>query len=201
MNHHSRPNPFHPPLNQQQHQQQNSHHDYSSNHGTCDTTTSTCTCAGGYIGYDCSLSGNAIFNTKGLPENPLAKKFCMVCCNHHALDLCQSHYVTTDSKIYEACFNDKRDQCSSLCEAEIDPEVGPNRQQLSCAATAERTITSIKEDSKMGYPEYSEHQNILNIATGKRVENSAADEKEASSAASERFLAQQSALASAHLRR
>ena len=75
----------------------------------------------------------------------------MVCCNHHALDLCQSHYVTTDSKIYEACFNDKRDQCSSLCEAEIDPEVGPNRQQLSCAATAERTITSIKEDSKMGY--------------------------------------------------
>ena len=147
------------------------------------------------------MSGNAIFNTKGLPENPLAKKFCLVCCNHHALDLCQSHYVTTDSKIYEACFNEKKDQCSSLCEAEIDPEVGPNRQQLSCAATAERTITSIKEDSEKGFPEYKEHQEILNVATGKSIETRAEDEKEASAAASERFLAQQSALASAHLRR
>ena len=123
-----------------------------------------------------------------------------MCCNHHALDLCQSHYVTTDSKIYEACFNDKRDQCSSLCEADIDVEVGPNRQQLSCAATAARTIKSIKEDSLKGFPDYKEHQNILKTATGKDSW-SADDEKEASAAASERFLAQQSAVAASHLRR
>ncbi len=172
----------------------------SSNHGTCDEESKTCTCTDDFIGFDCSVAGSLVFNTAGATHNAMSDKFCIVCCSNHALDLCKQHFSPSDTTAYDACFKEKGDQCYNLCEVEIDPAVGPNDQQLACSATAGRILEEVEENGR----QYStkEAHDVLEMAApvaaaeakaateGKGGEDGAAADSAASSA---RFLSRQSA--------
>ena len=114
----------------------------------------------------------------------------LVCCSNHAIDLCSQHFVTTDRSVYNACYHDAVNKCSSLCRADIDQAVGPNRQQLSCASTAVRAVEQIKiqqEKNKEG-KKLEQTEELLNDGLG----NGTSDETK-SDATLNRFLSRQAA--------
>jgi hypothetical protein len=157
-----------------------------SNHGTCDVATQTCTCEGSYLGYDCSLNGHAIFSYKGEIANSNTAKFCLVCCSNHAYDLCNQHYTQKDRRVYDSCYTEEVKNCNTMCRSEIDESIGPNRQQLSCAATADRVVNKITQDPKHSST-LSDTKKILGTAFDQD------DHKENGEAVLNRFLSKQAA--------
>ena len=167
---------------------------HSSNHGTCDEESKTCTCTDDFIGFDCSVAGSLVFNTAGAAHNALSDKFCIVCCSNHAIDLCRQHFKPSDTTVYDQCFKEKGDQCYALCENEIDPAVGPNDQQLACAATAGRVLEEL-EDHLRPYSTKEAHDILeaaapVAAAEAAEAKNGAQADGAASTA---RFLSRQSA--------
>jgi hypothetical protein len=73
-----------------------------------------------------------------------------------------------------------------MCRSEIDESIGPNRQQLSCAATADRVVNKITQDPKYSST-LSDTKKILGTAFDQD------DHKENGEAVLNRFLSKQAA--------
>ena len=80
------------------------------------------------------------------------------------MDQCQQHFVSTNRHTYLACYKDANVQCESLCRSKIDHSIGPNTQQLSCAATAGRVVNKIQKAEKESEAKYDKGKNVLRAA-------------------------------------
>ena len=89
-----------------------------------------------------------MFSYKLDVKNTVTPKFCLICCSNHAMDMCLQHFTTSDRHVYDMCYKQDLAPCTALCRSEIDTSLGPNRQQLSCAATADRVIHKIEPNFK-----------------------------------------------------
>jgi len=121
-----------------------------------------------------------------------------VCCSNHAIDLCTQHFVSTDRSVYNSCYHNAVDKCSSLCRANIDIAVGPNRQQLACAATAVRAVQEIKKQQKKYPPETPETglqntKELLNSGLASSAVSGGVKKSDESDATLNRFLSRQAA--------